>query len=341
MRHPHATRFFLVGMACGFGLLVAGCGNDDSAPVPIAKERGSPADAVGTPHAAANAATKGDAAHHGFEIVKVNDRLYRSAQPEDDEDFAKMAAEGIEVVVSVDGAIPDVEGAARHGIRYVHLPIGYDGVPHQRVLEITRLMQEEDGKILFHCHHGKHRGPAACAVAMRAMGASAEETTAEMKKAGTDPKYVGLYRDTEEYAPPSADEIATVPADLPSAVRPKGTVAAMVQIDETFERIKEVKDAGWASPPHHPDVEPAHEATLLAEAFREMLRLEDVAGQPEDFRRWTKESEQASWELAEALTGANPDRARAERAFAVVKQTCNTCHTSYRNLKAAKRSNAQ
>ena len=41
-------------------------------------------------------------------------------------------------VISVDGARPDVVRAHSFGLRYVHLPIGYDGVPREQALRIAR-----------------------------------------------------------------------------------------------------------------------------------------------------------------------------------------------------------
>src|SRR5688572_4221378 len=48
--------------------------------------------------------------------------------------FKELAAQGVRTVISVDGAKPDVVAAREHGLRYVHLPIGYDGVPAEKML---------------------------------------------------------------------------------------------------------------------------------------------------------------------------------------------------------------
>ena len=71
----------------------------------------------------------------------------------------------MQTVISVDGAKPDLEAARKHGLRYVHLPHGYDGVPAPRGDELAIALRTLEGPIYVHCHHGKHRSPAAAGVA--------------------------------------------------------------------------------------------------------------------------------------------------------------------------------
>lgn len=59
---------------------------------------------------------------------------------------------------------------AKFGLRYVHLPHGYDGVPADRTKELAKAVRELEGPIFIHCHHGKHRSPAAAAVACVSAG---------------------------------------------------------------------------------------------------------------------------------------------------------------------------
>ena len=48
---------------------------------------------------------------------------------------------------------------------WIHIPIGYDGIPLESEAAIVRAMKETEGPVYFHCHHGLHRGPAAAAIA--------------------------------------------------------------------------------------------------------------------------------------------------------------------------------
>ena len=62
-------------------------------------------------------------------VYRLTDKLLSGSGPEGDEGFASLQQLGVKTVLSVDGARPDVARARRFGLRYVHLPIGYDGVP--------------------------------------------------------------------------------------------------------------------------------------------------------------------------------------------------------------------
>ena len=58
-----------------------------------------------------------------------SDRIGQGGEPHGEVAFRNLAALGYDTVVSVDGARPDVETAAKYGLRYVHGPLGYEGVP--------------------------------------------------------------------------------------------------------------------------------------------------------------------------------------------------------------------
>src|SRR5438105_4959917 len=95
----------------------------------------------------------------------VTDNVFAGAQPEGDAGFAALKRMGVKTIISVDGAKPDVERAHRFGLRYVHLPIGYDGVSPDEGRAIAKAIDEVEGPVYVHCHHGKHRSAAAVAVA--------------------------------------------------------------------------------------------------------------------------------------------------------------------------------
>ncbi|NUN52531.1 MAG: cytochrome c, partial [Planctomycetaceae bacterium] len=266
-------------------------------------------------------------------LAEVAPGILRGAQPEGDASFALLAGLGVRTILSVDGAAPDVEGAARHGIRTVHIPTEYSGVTRDQQVRIAKVAQvaAEDGGLFVHCHHGKHRGPAASGVAWMARdGVPGEAAVADMKAAGTDPNYRGLYRDVLGFRPVTAEELARVTdADLPPVARVPDLVGSMVDLDRTFERMKAVKAAGWRTPAGMPDVQPSHEARILAERFRELLRLEDAKVKAEDFRGWAAGSEKAAWELEAALEAGDGKAAAA--ALETVSVSCKDCHSKYRN----------
>ncbi len=257
-------------------------------------------------------------------------RLCQGAQPHGDVAFRNLAALGVRTVLSVDGARPDLEAAARHGLRYVHVPIGYDGVPRDKALQIVKAVAATDGLVYVHCHHGKHRGPAGAAVARIALdGVSAEDAVEGLRVSKTSPKYTGLYRDIAGFATPAEAELAAVSDDLPAFVPPDGMVDSMVHVSHRWEYLKRSRELGWAAIPDEPDVSPPHEARMLWEQLRETARLEESRGYGERFMELLREGEEAGHALETALRSG--DAAARETAFEQVGASCNACHTDYRN----------
>ncbi|MGE0610114.1 MAG: hypothetical protein AB7O62_23685, partial [Pirellulales bacterium] len=64
--------------------------------------------------------------------IRLHPKVVSGGQPEGEAAFAELRDLGIKTVISVDGARPAVPLAKKYGLRYVHLPHGYDGVPEQR-----------------------------------------------------------------------------------------------------------------------------------------------------------------------------------------------------------------
>src|SRR5262249_9425334 len=142
-------------------------------------------------------------------VFQITEKLYSGSSPEGDEGFSSLQKLGVKTIISVDGAKPDTERAHKYELRYVHLPIGYDGVPREQALRIAKAVRDLPGPIYLHCHHGKHRGPAAAAVAHLCLDdkCPVEAALAVLKKAGTDPHYTGLYAAPVKLKRPSKEEL--------------------------------------------------------------------------------------------------------------------------------------
>jgi protein tyrosine phosphatase (PTP) superfamily phosphohydrolase (DUF442 family) len=267
-------------------------------------------------------------------VYRLTDKLYSGSSPDGDEGFASLEKLGIKTIISVDGAKPDVDAARKHGLCYVHLPIGYDGVPEQQALRIARAARDLPGPVYIHCHHGKHRGPAAAATAMLFLDehCSAASAVEVMRTAGTDPHYTGLYAAPERLARPTRAELDQVEADFPEVARIPGLAQAMVEIDMRWDRLKEARRAGWKVPPKHPDVEPAHEALQLTEQYREAGRLPETRDRPEELQRWLVEAEEHAQALDRALKSRVVDSQAVDAAFARVATDCSQCHAKYRDV---------
>jgi protein tyrosine phosphatase (PTP) superfamily phosphohydrolase (DUF442 family) len=254
--------------------------------------------------------------------------VFSGSQPEGEAAFAALAKLGVKTLISVDGAKPDVELAARYGLRYIHLPFGYDGIPTNRVLELARAATTVQGPVFVHCHHGKHRGPAAVSIICLADGgwtpAQAEEF---LRKAGTSVDYPGLYRAAREFKAPTAEQLAAVSTNFPAVNQTDSLVDTMVAVDNIFENLKRVRDAGWKTPADHADLSPAHEAMQLLEQFLELSRTPETARRPEDFRIKLTAGVRATEQLHAALKAGDPADAASKR----VTQSCVDCHKRYRN----------
>ncbi|MCP4786243.1 MAG: dual specificity protein phosphatase family protein [Fuerstiella sp.] len=103
-------------------------------------------------------------------LIRASGRVLCGSEPRGKSAFKTLKKLGVNTIVSVDGAAPQVVLAKQVGIRYIHIPIGYDGVSKEAGQSLTRAVQETDGAIYVHCHHGHHRGPAAAAIACRIEG---------------------------------------------------------------------------------------------------------------------------------------------------------------------------
>jgi protein tyrosine phosphatase (PTP) superfamily phosphohydrolase (DUF442 family)/cytochrome c556 len=260
-------------------------------------------------------------------VFRIDDTLFSGDAPDTEAAFRELAQLGVKTIVSVDGSKPAVDLAHRFGMHYVHLPIGYDGVPQVRGEELSRAVQAADGPVYMHCHHGKHRGPAAVGVVCRALkGWSAEKADAFLHEAGTSPDYAGLFRDVRDFRVPSPDELSKRPANFPEAAKTEPLVDPMVAIDEHFDALKAAQKTGWdkASP------RPVEVATVLWEDFRELARNPAVEKCDEDFRAKLKAAEESAAALSDLLREPK-DAAPIDAAFQRATQSCTDCHKSHRN----------
>jgi len=91
--------------------------------------------------------------------------------------------------------------------------------------ELVKAALTADGTTYVHCHHGKHRGPAAAAVICRGLkNWSADDAMTWLKQAGTGAEYPGLYRDAREFQKPSVGQIAAIPSTFLPAQNIQGII---------------------------------------------------------------------------------------------------------------------
>ncbi len=244
---------------------------------------------------------------------RVTDRIFSGSQPEGDSAFAELARLGVKTIVSVDGARPDVAAARKYGIRTIHLPLGYDGVPAARIAELTRAVNMQPGALYVHCHHGKHRGPTAVAIMCEASeGWDAERAVAWMRQAGTADDYPGLYRAAREFRPATKAQLEQA-GELPEVAKTPALVDAMVALDARLDATKSAASADGAQ-----------QATLLWEQVRELARSDDATARPADYLAKLGDAEKAAAALRRSVS---------DGTIRALSESCAACHKGYRNRK--------
>lgn len=312
LRPAIAAATVAIAAGLGFGCQQPSAALKPSTPLVQAGTKASPVELAGIENA-----------------FRLGPRLWSGGEPRGDAAFAVLAANGVRTVVSVDGAQPDIDAARRQGLQYVHIPIGYDGVPPEACAALASLPANQAGGIFIHCHHGKHRGPTAAALVARAAGAwDAPTAEAWQKLAGTSTDYPGLYQSVRDFQMPDAAAIHAAAQSLKPVVAPKGLVDAMVHIDGLTEALTDMKAAGWKPVPAAPDETPVQNARLLHEQFREAVRLR-LGPSDDAFARAMKASEAATASLEAALRAS--DHPAADAAWKQIKDGCASCHRQWRN----------
>lgn len=267
-------------------------------------------------------------------VVSYHDGFVSGSVPEGDVGFETLAAMGVKTIISVDGAEPEVDKAASRGIRYIHLPVGYNGFDDQRKLELVRASRDamKDGPVYIHCHHGKHRSAGAAATVAASLGWETSDKGVErMKVSGTAPTYKGLYACAANATVLKASMIDAVQPEFPSISKPSGLVKGMVEIDEVFEHLKAIEKSGWTVPVDHPDLVPVAEAGLLADLYRVLGESTFVNGRPPEFVELMNESNARAQRLEDLLAAGELNAANLSVQFELVSASCKDCHTKYRD----------
>lgn len=266
--------------------------------------------------------------------VAFHENFVSGSVPEGDAGFDTLAAMGVKTIISVDGAEPEVERATARGIRYIHLPIGYNGFDETRKLQLVRATRDamQAGPVYIHCHHGKHRSAGAAATIAACLGwASPTRGVERMKVSGTSPGYKGLYACAGNAKVLLASDVDRVPSDFPSIWKPTGYVKGMVEVDAVFEHLKTIEKAGWKTPADHPDLVPAAEAGQLADLFRVLVTDDYVARRPEEFAALMHDAHAKAQKLEDLIVANERDRAKLAEQFKLINASCKDCHVKFRD----------
>ena len=117
---------------------------------------------------------------------KMDDRLYRGAQPEKG-DYASLAALGVNTIVDLRNDPTEYEKteAEAVGLKYVNIPMsGWKYANDEDVAKFMSLMNDpENGVVYVHCKAGKHRtGLVGAVYRFNKYGWNYEQAYKEMKK---------------------------------------------------------------------------------------------------------------------------------------------------------------
>jgi protein tyrosine phosphatase (PTP) superfamily phosphohydrolase (DUF442 family) len=270
-------------------------------------------------------------AHALHNVHALNESIISGSAPEGDAAFDELWSIGIRTIISVDGATPDVAAAEARGMRYVHMPIIYAEVTAAEQAEIARAIRDLPGPVYLHCHHGKHRSPAAAAAVGVALGViTPDYGVAFMKTAGTAANYEGLFECVARATPLDAALIDAAPSNFPAVRTTRGMTAAMVQVDLAFEHIGAIRAAGWIVPATHPDLVPAVEAGRLADGLRIGGEDPRARAHGKDFIARLNIAAALAAILEEAIVrGASIDD--LESAHAALAASCSDCHRVHRD----------
>jgi len=271
-------------------------------------------------------------------LLLIAPGIYSGGLPAGTEGFAALRSLGIRTMISVDGAEPEVALAAEAGIRYVHLPHGYDGISPRRQLELAKAIVELEKPLYIHCHHGKHRSPAAAAVACVIAGRLPRQQGLQvLELAGTNPNYRGLFRVVRDAVPVAHNELKQLAVDFQPTSPVSSLVKQMIAIDEHYEALRAWSQAKWRVNKDQGQSDPLEQSLLLREQFTEWLRIERMEKRESKFRELALESESAAREIEEVLQGLaglkvdEPARERLDRSLERLSTSCISCHQRYRD----------
>lgn len=267
-------------------------------------------------------------------VVAYHEGCYSGSAPDGESGFDTLAALGVKTIISVDGAEPEFARAKARGIRYIHLPIGYNGFDDDRKLQLVRATRDamRSGSVYLHCHHGKHRSAGAAGTIGVSLGwAGPSRMIERMKISGTSPSYRGLYACTRRATVIPTSAIDAVQPDFPEVSHPAGFVKGMIEIDEINERLKLIEKANWQVPESHPDLVPAAEAGQMADLLRLLAEGDRARNGPAGFAAELRNNESLAAALEEMLAAGEKDGKRLSAQFARLAEGCKHCHVKYRD----------
>ena len=261
-------------------------------------------------------------------LIQVKENIYSGGSPINDKAFKSLSTLGIRTIISVDGAQPNIIAASANGMTYVHIHIGYDGISTLQKATLIEILKERPAPYYFHCHHGKHRGPAAVATILFLKNHfNVEQAHGFMQLAGTSKKYTGLWNSVN-----SDSDLKNLPS--PSNLVERAAVShiteSMVAIDEIFDHLKTLEKNNWHADDTNPDITAHNQALLLLEQYKEIPRIHNQSNVNQPlFKQHLITSTVAAKELEQSFL--QDKITNRSHIMDRLKTSCIDCHSDFRD----------
>jgi protein tyrosine phosphatase (PTP) superfamily phosphohydrolase (DUF442 family) len=263
-------------------------------------------------------------------VFRLGDSIYSGSSPEDGVAFESLKRLGVNTIISVEAYPPDAELARQHGMRYVHLPITFHGIPHEVVVGLVRASRELPGSYYVHSHHGRSRGPAAAIALWRCLDKhiTAEQADATLRLIDGTRAFPGLHDSLRSIRVPTEAELAATKSDLPEATAVPPMARSMSEIDRMWDRV-----ATPASDRNSTTIAfQLSTAYDIIEQFREAAELRDATdAMKSEFHTAIGDLEALADVIKSELRDpSTPDVAARAQAVHRVQQRCDHCHGIHR-----------
>ena len=254
---------------------------------------------------------------------ELDKQVYCGGEPASAAAFEHLKQLAVKTIVSVDGARPALQLAKARGMRYVHIPLSYSGIEAEQGLALAEVLRKLPGPIYVHCHHGKHRAPAAAAWMLRSTN-QISPTAAEriLTSCGTNPDYTGLWRAVQEAEPLPA---SAAELELKEFVEVSSVALQMAELARHWDQLTETSNQIKLA-------ERRASALIVWETHRELLRRLDEAEEAnaKQLRPGLREGTRLSKKLYDRLQ-AGKNWKSSQPLIERVRDNCQQCHEQYRN----------
>ena len=250
-------------------------------------------------------------------FTRINDNLFCGGSPEEDQ-FLYLKAQGIKSIICVDGAAPNLKEASTNGLSYKHIPVTYDKITFEQQKQLAKAYDELEKPVYIHCHHGKHRGPAATAIVLKNhYNWENDKLIQFLKEAGTSKDYAGLYKVVSNSK--NIDKAKWENLKIPESAKVEPLARTMADLDRVWIKLKKQLSKPLTV---EENTKAQQSSLLLREYFVELHRMPDTKFD-EEYELIIK-----NIKILESCLKANLD---ISNALAAVNRDCKSCHQDYRN----------